>query len=85
MGVGRVNVPQQALEGATKLHGIGGRQLECLLVESKVAVVGDGAGAAVALGDDPQRGQAEVRMVNEQVGRQQHPVTLLNHAHILLP
>ena len=79
-----MDMSQQALEGPSKLHGLRWSKAEGLRIDAKEGVVRDSAGPAVTLGDDTQRRQAEIRVVNQEVGWKESPVSLLNHANILL-
>jgi hypothetical protein len=70
-GVGVYDHPEEALEAAAELHGLGRGQAKCLVVDFQVGVVGDRAGTSCVLGDDANGGN---------VVQKHHPLSACNHA-----
>jgi hypothetical protein len=58
--VGMDQVAEKTLQGAAKLHSLRRCQPNRLLVDPRVCIVDDEAGAAIPLGDNAQRGDTEM-------------------------
>ena len=53
-------VAEKTLQGAAKLHSLRRCQPNRLLVDPRVCIIDDEAGAAIPLGDNAQRGDTEM-------------------------
>jgi hypothetical protein len=67
---------EQALQGASKLHGLGRGQAYCLPVDAREGIVHNEAGAAFTLWDNPERQDAEVGEMVDSLVREHGPITL---------
>jgi hypothetical protein len=84
-GVGMDDLLEEAGEAASKLHGLRRSQSNCLLVDVRVAVVDNGTGPALILGDNANGGEAQGSKVADIRIGEDHPLAPSNHAgHLLI-
>ena len=72
------------MERPAKLHGVLWCKWQRVLVDVEVATVRDGSGPAISLGNDTQRTEPAISMVDHQMRWQQRPVALPHHVDALL-
>jgi hypothetical protein len=84
LGVCVDNALKEAWKRPTKLHRFGGSQADGLLIETGVAVVNDGVGAARVLRDDAGGGDAKSRLLADGLIGEDHPLASLAHDRHLI-
>ena len=76
---------EDSVEGAAKLHGLRRCGLLGILIHLEIAVVRDCPRAALALWYHTQRANSELRVVEEQAGREKGPMAFLDHVGVFCP
>jgi hypothetical protein len=77
--VGHRDLLQNAPQGLTKLHGFVGCEWDGVQIHQEERVIAYGTGAVAPLGYDSQQTEAQVIIIQYQVCRQQHPMSLSDH------
>lgn len=75
--IGVDEATQETWEGPAKLHGLGRRQPDCVVIDARVGVVNNQPRAALTLRHDAERGDAEVGDRESGGERKNRPETLL--------